>query len=820
MRPDSSDGSTNPTHGMGDRVDPGAIGRRPSLSLSNVRSSARDEHKGELKHALSRARLRLSEQDQRIYVLESRVVALESELAELHASISWRSVQHLSRLARRIAPISGRRRAILRRGARAVAVVYRATKKCVKVAAIDPMRRSRLAFDRIRSKTAAENRRRREDSLRLREIRSNPPVFPRLDRPLASIIIPVHNHCYDTYRCLKSIESETKGSYEVVLIDDASTDMTSELVRCATGIVSIRNEKNLGFVGSCNRGAAAARGEYLVFLNNDTLTTPGWLDALLRTFDDHPRTGLVGAKLVYPDGRLQEAGGAIWNDASGWNYGKFADPDHPSYNFVREVDYCSGACVAIPRTLFHSLGGFDDLYAPAYYEDVDLAFKVRHSGRSVVYQPAAKIIHFEGLTSGTNVESGVKSYQVVNRIKFRNRWSERLLAHPEPPGEMIRIVRAHGDPSAEFGSVLIIDHRMPTPDRDAGSVRMMEIIKSIRRSGRHVVFIPDNLAPAEPYGGELRRIGVETICFPHYLSIDSFLEAHGEEFDLVIISRPDITEKHLDSVKLFASKALVAFDTVDLHFLREEREARIKRNDALLQKAKLRKRQELDLTRRCDVTLVVSEHEKAILELELPGIDVRIIPTIVKIDDAPRPPFEARNNIVFIGGFEHTPNADAVLYFAREVMPLIRERRPGVVFQVIGPDAPDEIRALACADIEIVGFVAEVEPYFDRARISVAPMRFGAGVKGKVNQSMALGVPTVVSSIAAEGMFLTHGENTLIADDPGSFAEAALRLFDDRELWERIADGGRKNVRDYFSVEAASRRIDEVLALASARSYT
>src|SRR5262249_18375351 len=147
--------------------------------------------------------------------------------------------------------------------------------------------------------------------------------------------------------------------------------------------------------------------------NNDTTVTEGWLDALIGTFQTIPNTGLAGAKLIYPDGRLQEAGGIIWRDASGWNYGNGDDPDHPRFNFVREVDYCSGACIIVPRGLFDELGGFDSCYAPAYYEDTDLAFKIREAGRKVIYQPMARIIHHEGLTSGKSVNSGVKAHQRI-----------------------------------------------------------------------------------------------------------------------------------------------------------------------------------------------------------------------------------------------------------------------------------------------------------------------------------------------------------------------------------------------------------------------
>jgi len=256
----------------------------------------------------------------------------------------------------------------------------------------------------------------------------------------ASIIIPVYNNSIYTSKCLEQLKRTLPSDYvgEIIVVDDASTDDTSSLLRRwheqDKRIKVVHNERNLGFIHSCNRGAEAATEDVLVFLNNDTLPQPGWLPPLLQVLRKNPRAGAVGGKLIYPDGTLQEAGGIIFKDGTGCNFGRnerFAGS--PLFNFVREVDYCSGALLATPQALFIRLGGFDSYFAPAYYEDSDYCFRLRENGVQVYYQPESVIIHFEGISSGTSIHSGVKSYQEINRLKFIERWKEALKRQPKAP---------------------------------------------------------------------------------------------------------------------------------------------------------------------------------------------------------------------------------------------------------------------------------------------------------------------------------------------------------------------------------------------------
>jgi GT2 family glycosyltransferase len=625
-----------------------------------------------------------------------------------------------------------------------------------------------------------------------------PTRLPTSEAPLVSIVIPIHGKLAYTCACLASLaEHAGPTPFEVIVVDDDSPDGSAEALASVEGLRLLRNERNLGFVGSCNAGAAAASGRWLVFLNNDTVVTAGWLEALLRTFDDFADAGLVGARLVYPDGRLQEAGGLVFSDGSGWNYGRFGDPADPRYRYARQTDYCSGAAIAIAHELFERLGGFDERYAPAYYEDTDLAFKVREAGMKVICQPASTVVHFEGVTSGTDTGSGVKRYQIVNQEKFLARWSTTLAKQPAPGTDVERIVRA-----APNGRVLVIDATTPEPDKDSGSVRLTHIMRLLRESGRHVTFFADNRAYVPGYTEALQRIGVEVLYHPWLSDPVDWLREHGPDLSAVMVCRHYIAASYIDLVRQFAPQARFIFDTVDLHYLREERAAALAGSSEIARQASLTRAQELRLIRSADVTLVVSPAEQALLAREVPDASIDVLSNIHEVHGCRRG-YAERRDLMFVGGFQHPPNSDAVQWFVAEIFPLVRAALPDVKFHIIGSRMPPAIRELTGNGVEVHGFVEDIDPFLDGCRIAVAPLRYGAGVKGKVNMSMSCGQPVVATTVAVEGMRLRAGEEVLVADAAADFAAGIVRLYSDESLWNRLSAAGIENVRAHFSFDAA-----------------
>jgi GT2 family glycosyltransferase/predicted nucleic acid-binding Zn-ribbon protein len=636
---------------------------------------------------------------------------------------------------------------------------------------------------------------------------SKPIEFPVFDKVEVSIIIPVFNQFHFTQACLASVQ-EHRGSHaiEVIVVDDGSADATADFVPRMKGIVYLRNETNAGFVGSCNRGAAKARGEYLLFLNNDTSVKQGWLDALLETFQLEPRAGLVGSKLLFPDGRLQEAGGIIWRDGSGWNYGKFDDPRKPEYNYLRDVDYCSGACAMVPKSLFESIGGFDARYAPAYYEDTDLSFKIRQNGYKVLYQPLSEVIHYEGATGGTDTSTGAKRHQEINREKFVLSWANVLASKPENADLVSYFACKPGQKR-----ILVIDHHLPMPEKDSGSVRMFQVLKLLRGLGHRVTFVPDNLADIAPYADEIRKHGIEVVHHPYIKSVRQHLSERGAEYDVIILSRCNFARKHVVDVRRHAPQSRLIFDTVDLQFLRESREAELTQDADVQRTADEKRTQEHELINQADETWVVSSVEQTLLRERIPGKRVEIVSNIV---DAPgsATPFALRRDFLLIGGFQHTPNIDAVVYFVREIYPLVEARLRSAKFYIIGDKAPPSVVALASENVIVAGLQPDVRPYFESVKLSVAPLRWGAGVKGKINQSMGFGVPVIATSVAAEGMGLTHGEDILVADEPENFAKALLELYHSEDLWNRLSKNGIQKTKLLYSKEVARKQLKRLLS--------
>jgi GT2 family glycosyltransferase len=652
------------------------------------------------------------------------------------------------------------------------------------------------------ARAEADAQRKAWNKLIARVGQNRPVFFPRHENPLVSVIVPVYNQERFTAACLNSILRELSTiPCELIVVDDGSTDGTAEYLSSCSGIRVVTHAKNQGFVSSVNDGAAVARGRYLHFLNNDTLVTPGWVSSLLRTFDLRDNVGAVGSQLRAPDGIISEAGALVWRDGNAANFARGRSPMDPSVCFPREVDYCSGASLMVRADLFAELGGFSREFAPAYYEDVDLCFRLRAAGYRVMYTPESVVVHFEGGTSGQDTSSGIKRYQLINRKKFARKWEHQLVKHFPPDVELIERAARR---LAGVRTILVMDSFIPFDDRSAGGRRLLAVMRLMRELGWHVIFVSDDGVAHEPYASRVRRAGIEVL--PHRGDGLATIGNIPVPIDVAWISRPDVLVKYLPLLHR-RTNAKIIYDTVDLHFLRLQREAELTGRDNGWQSMR---RLEIDLIRKADCTIVTSEVEREMLAaLSLKAHVVPIIEQPTKTHTA----YSARHDLLFLANYTHAPNADAAVWMVHEIMPKIWEHIPDLGLVLAGADPTPRVERLAAPNVTVTGYVPDARALFESARVFVSPLRFGSGMKGKVVQAISHGLPTVTTSVGAEGIGLKDGASVLIRESAADFADAVLRLYSDEALWTETSNECRR-VAQTFSPDAVRAQVAAALQAA------
>ena len=648
------------------------------------------------------------------------------------------------------------------------------------------------------------------------------PKFSRASKTSVSIVMPCYHGEAMTAACLRSLFETLPANVrcEVIVVDDCSKDgtaaMLKKIARREPRLKHFRNPKNLGFVDTCNHGASVATGEFLIFLNNDLVLLPGWFTPLLDTFKNFPSAGVVGGKLILPDGTLQEAGGCVFRDGSAMNFGRpTTDLEAPLYNFVREVDYCSGALFATPRALFKQLGGFDTEFRPGYYEDTDYCFRVRAAGKKVFYQPESAVLHREGGTAGTDVKQGMKRYQVVNQKKFLTRWAAALKLQPVRP------------PREDFAAQLTLTVRglhqrrvlvcalMPECDRDSGSRRVFDTLVFLQAAGWAVTFVSQHEKIEARYARVLTQRGIAVFAGADRW-MKELIAAGG--FDLAVFGLWHVAEPFVSALRATSPSTRIILDSIDLHFLRLARgiflgnHGTTRQLDADYASATMR---ELNTYAAVDAVLTVSAKEAGLInDLTADPQLARVVPDNEDLPLSPVP-LSQRKGLVFVGCYRHAPNVDAVRFLCEKVLPLVNPALLAAhpVF-IVGDGLNATVRAFGknLPNVRMVGWTPEVRPYVESARAAVIPLRFGAGTKRKVLQSLMLGTPTVSTGIGAEGFHLQDGKQILVADRAEDFARAVEKILTDDVVWENLAREGREHILKLHGRAAAQGCFDQMIA--------
>ena len=634
------------------------------------------------------------------------------------------------------------------------------------------------------------------------------PAFalPETNAPTVSIVVPVHGQKALTYNCLAAIAfAYGRASYEVIVCDDGSPDDTATLGEVVENLRIVQNPAPLGFGGACTRGAAAARGEKIVFLNNDTEPAANWLDALLFAFERFEGVGVAGSKLIYPDGTLQEAGGIVWGSGNPWNYGRGRNSADPRFNYTRDADYVSGAALMIDRAIWQKVGGFSDEFRPAYFEDTDLCFKVREAGYRTLYVPQSEVFHFEGFSNGTIVQGeGLKRFQEVNRPKFKRRWAHAYREN----GEDGRNVDLAKDRFVHLRG-LVVDLDTPQPDRDAGSYAAIQEMRLMQSIGCKLSFLPLNYAYLGYATESLNRLGIETLYAPFYNTLQEVLAERGASFDFVYVTRYLAGRQIIPIVRQLAPHAKIIFVNADMHFLREIRAAVLSKDPTALSRARDTRETELAVSRDSDLTLSYSLTEHAILQSHnLDQTTVALCPWVVDVVRG-TPAYDEREGLAFLGSYSHPPNAEAMAYFVTQVMPLLRNALPGVTLHIYGSGVTDALNALAADDVVIEGFAPTVAHVYNAHRVFVAPLQSGAGLKGKVVEGLAYGTPTVLSPVANEGTGARADVDVAVAETPQEYVEAIVALYQNETAWNEMANAARAQAAKLYSFERGRKLMRE-----------
>ena len=627
-----------------------------------------------------------------------------------------------------------------------------------------------------------------------------------LDKPWVSIIIPVHNNFNYINDCIASIlESEKFISYEIIISIDNSKDDTRFLktknFKNNVNIFVYNNHKTFNFILNCNSAAKRARGKYILFLNNDTRVHKEWMTYLLKLIENDEKVGMVGSKLIYPDGLLQEAGGIVSSKGECLNFGRGNNSDMPEYNYVKEVDYISGTSIIIRKSLWEKIGGFDKRFIPEYYEDIDFAFELRKLGYKVMYQPLSVVENYGGISNEKESITSIKKNKEKNKIKFIDKWKNELRFQ-------ILDTFMSRDRCLNKNRIFVIDRFVPNFDKDAGSRCCYMYLNLFQRIGLQVTFLGDDFQRIEPYTTILQQKGMEILygeTFKNETYLDNWFKDNLKYFKFVYLQRPDIGKKYIDIIRKYFSGKIFYFSH-DLHHIRLAREYNITHDKNKYIESETIKQIEMEIFNKVDIINVVGDFEYNYLKEKLEKKIIRNIPLFIYENNYNiiEKNFSRRNGLIIVSGFSHAPNIDGVLWFAKEIYPKIIKNFKEMILYIVGSDIPIEIKNLESKNIKIEGFLSDEDLHllYQKCRIAIAPLRFGAGVKGKILEAAHNQIPIVTTSIGGEGLDKSLGA-FIIEDNAEKMVTIICKLYEDFPKLKQMSDSGKLLIEKYFSFDKA-----------------
>jgi glycosyltransferase involved in cell wall biosynthesis len=686
--------------------------------------------------------------------------------------------------------------------------------------------------------------------------------------PAASVIICTRDRPDEVGPCVEACVAHgvLADGGEIVVVDNGKEPLAAGL---PDGVRVVR-EAVAGLSRARNTGAAAARNDVLAYLDDDARPAPGWIESLRDGFCD-PRVAVAGGPIqgLWPAERPPG-----WPPPGMESFFSVLSLGDADQDFPGRAEVY-GANWAIRRAAFDAVGGFDAgfgtgeggalggdefmaatnvhrlglgvgryLAAAAVGHRIEhhridesyIVLRAFHNGLETVGYERAGLpdpigIHancqlgeeaapdpdpaplLAALAAATDVPLALRVRQAVDLgVRTAREAPASRVAHGIVTRPALQLPHP-GGPQGERESVLFFYPDMPEPSRSAGHTRAAEIALALRRLGYRTTLMCETAAGYEAAAARFAGEGIEVAAADRGDDLDALLR---RGFDAAIVSFHTLAGRAVPALRALSPRTRIAVDSVDVHFLRMRRAAELAGDQVGLARAERERAQELAVYAAADVVLAVTADERDLLCGLLPGTDVQVLANVHRLAETVAP-LAGRSGALFVGSYGHAPNADAVRWLCAEVMPLLQAADyPGPVV-VAGSGMPDDLaRLTAAAGADPRGFVPSVQDELAARRISIAPLRFGAGLKGKVGESLAEGVPVVATTIAAEG-FDRPERGMLIADSAAGFAEAIGRLDRDDALWARLSQGGRELVSATLGTAACDAALERILATLVAR---
>ena len=646
---------------------------------------------------------------------------------------------------------------------------------------------------------------------------ARPTALGHSDQPDVSVIVIGWGAAPLLVDCLQAVERiETTYTVEVIVsLNEPDPAVQPALSSSGIDAIVVTSRVNRGFGGACNAAAAVARGRYLLFLNDDTVVDRLWLQTLVSTAEAHPNAGAVGSRCLHLDGTVQEAGNFLWSDGVTSSSTDELEGLAHRYDFARKVDYCSAASLLVRRSTLDAVGGFDELYYPAYYEDLDLCLKIREIGQDVWFQPASTVHHVRSAsTSRPYREFLMHRHRALLVDRWRHVLADRVQRTDDPvDDEELASWIAMGRPNR----ILVIDDVVPEASLGSGFGRMVDTLSELLADeNNHVTLFPHDQTAGG--GTPLAALGLRVL----HGDLSEHLVRSSTRYDVVIISRPHNYGRYGELVRRTQPQATVVYDAEALYFRRTELQVSLEsdttaRRLLTAEAEEMRQSEELYFSD-ADLSVCISDTEAEFARSIAGAADVRVIPANLVGPTPTRRPFHERRDVILVASWlagPTSPNADGLRWFMAEVLPVLRELVPWVRIHATGANPPPELLALAGAHLTFVGRVGDLDDFYDRGRVAIAPIRFGAGVKLKTMEALQYCIPTVTTSVGGEGID-TKGTGALrVTDDPTEFARAVAELVDEPEAWaaQRAA---AQALHDHWSVGQPGSTWTEVVEAALA----